>query len=197
MPSRFYLCLLVGLAGCGSTIGALDSLPSGPDVSDAEWPLLIDTPEPPEERLTAGTGGNAVERLSARRTQAGQRLSRAESVPPVSDTLLARGTESQSRSAVASVPAVDEADLLARADLLRQRSQIEVASVNETDLQARAELNRTRTSLPIPASTVTTSLDAAGPRVPVPLRALDTPVVSSSFEERARRAQERAKRAGS
>lgn len=197
MPCRFYLCLIVGLSGCGSTIGALDSLPSGPDVGDAAWPRLVDTPEPPEERLTAGNGAGAAERLSVRRSESDERLSRAASVQPVSDTLLTRGEASQSRSGIAAAPAVNEADLLARAEQVRLRSQTDVASINETDLQARAAQSRIRTALPVPASTVTSSLDAVGPRLPAPLRPLETPVVSSSFEERARLAQERAKRAGS
>ena len=196
MAGKVFLGLVLCLAGCGSTIGALDSLPSGPDVSEAAWPRLVDTPEPPEERLTAGTGDRAVQRLGQQRAAADQRLVQAASVQPVSDELLSRGATSQSRSAVAAAPAVDEVGLLARADALRARTQIEVASVNEADLLNRASEIRARTSVPVPASTVTLSGDLSGPRAPVPLRPLDAPVVSSSFEERARLAQQRAKQAG-
>jgi len=204
------LGLLVCLAGCGSSIGALDGLPSGSDVSDVPWPRLVDTPEPPEERLTAGNGTLAEARLSERRGESAVRLARAGSVDPVSDSLLARGVANRTRP-IGAVSSVDEAALLARAERLQERSQIAPSDVDEADLLARAALIRQRASrlgsvdeasLAVgPASIEQGSYNSrapllsggpAAPRAPVPLRPLDAPVVSSSFEERARLARERA-----
>lgn len=227
------LGLLVGLAGCGSTIGAFDGLPPASDVGDAPWPRLVDTPEAPEDRLIAGNGAVVEERLSVRRGSSEARQARADSVAPVSDSLLARGVASQSRPANV-VPPVDEAalleraarlqertqrapvdiddsDLLARAARAEERTRVAPSEVNEVDLLGRAEVLRQRAA-DVNAVNETELLARAGrsqqnangaavpvvsqspvaPRAPVPLRPLDTPVVSSSFEERARLARERA-----
>jgi len=225
--------LLIGLAGCGSTIGAFDGLPEGADVKNAPWPRLVDTPEPPEGRLTAGNGVRAFESLTSQRGQSEARLARADTVPPVSDSLLTRGGNIQSRTENTAPPineadlltraerlqarselgasAVDEEDLLARAARLQARSGVAESTVIDTDLQARAELQQRRTlqQLPVdeagllartdhtrrnagPAPLTNVQAAPAVPRPPVPLRPLDTPVVSSSFEERARLARERA-----
>ncbi len=224
MPCKVYLCLLIGFAGCGNTIGALDSLPSGPDVSGVAWPLLVDTPEPPEERLMAGTGAQAITRLNARRTAVDGRLASAAALPPVSDVLLTRAESSRSRVSVGAGPAVNEADLLARAESLRQRTDLQsasaatqnfdeaallaraerarqqsslaFASAGEADLQNRANISGLRKNQPQAASAFDAASATFGPRAPVPLRPLDTPVVSNSFEQRARLAQARAKQAG-
>ena len=131
--------------------------------------------------------------------------------PPVDEAgLLARAAQLQSRTADVQ-PAVDDADLLARAARVRAQAQIASAPVNEADLQARAALLRQRTSDvaalneadllsrasrsqrgdTAPVAPIVQNAPVA-PRPPVPLRPLDTPVVSSSFEERARLARERA-----
>lgn len=166
------VAVLLGFAGCGSTIGALDGLPDGPDMSAVEWPRLVDTPEAPEARLTSGAGERAVQNLQAQQASAAARIARAEAVLPVSDALLQRSAASRARTAVPAAPAVDEAGLLARAQEIRVRA---VA----------------------PRPTLSVSEAGASPlRRPVPIRPLDTPVVSSNFEERARRARERAARSG-
>jgi len=227
------LGLLFGLAGCGGTFGAFDGLPASSDVSNVPWPRLVDTPEPPEERLTAGTGEQATERLNALRGQSEGRLARANQILPVTDSLLvradanrsrpestvppvdeagllARAEQLQARTAVAP-HAVDDADLLARAAQVQARSQVASSDVNETDLLARAALLRQRTAelgtvneaellaraignRPATRTLATPVAQSSptAPRPPVPLRPLDTPVVSSSFEERARLARERA-----
>lgn len=226
------LGLLVGLVGCNS-FGAFEDLPPLSDTSNAAWPRLVDTPEPPEGRLLAGEGDRATERLSGLRGDSQARLARADQVPSVSDSLLARGDASRTRP-LSEAPPVDEAGLLARAaelqtrtsdapsavndaDLLaraaRLQAQAEIASapVDEADLQARAALLRQRTSdfatlneadllaraarnqqgFTAPVAPIAQNAPAS-PRPPAPLRPLDTPVVSSSFEERARLARERA-----
>lgn len=185
--------LVLCLAGCGSTIGTLDELPDGPDVSAAEWPRLVDTPEPPEARLIAGTGERAAQRLGVAREQAGIRLASAGAVPPVSDALLSRGAASRARSDGAVAPAVDEAALLARAERLRQRTATELPAIDEAGLMARAAAMSGRGVASASAAVETAALaPVAAPR---PLRPLDAPVVSSGFEARARQAQERARRA--
>lgn len=212
MSRLIVLGLLVGLAGCGSSIGALDGLPSGSDVSDVPWPRLVDTPEPPEARLTAGHGDRAAERLAQQRGAAADRQARAEAVAPVSETLVARGASNQARP-VGSVAPVNEADLLARAARLRANADIAPQPLEEADLLARAELLRARAgalgsvnepdllaralrnrqSVGAPTSSLARTVPVS-PRPPVPLRPLDTPVVSSDFENRARLARERAAR---
>ena len=223
------LGLLVGLVGCGSSFGAFDDVPTGNDVSAEPWPRLVDTPEPPEARLTAGTGEQATQRLSGLRSETEQRLARADAVQPVPDSLLARGEASRSRpvNAIPSIdeagllaraaqleartavppPAVDDVDLLARAAQVQARAQSASSAVDETDLLARAALLRQRTSeqneigedslLARGAQAQATGASSGQsapvlPRPPVPLRPLDVPVVTSSFEERARLARERA-----
>ena len=175
------LGLVCGLAGCGSTIGAFDGLPAGPDVTESAWPRLVDTPAPPDDRLVAGTGEQAAARLGAQRVQAEARAARANQVAPVSETLAARGKTNLARTGDAG-PGFDETDLRARA-----------APIDDGALQARAALVRARTSAPPATSSIITGAQV---RRPVPLRPLDTPVVSDSFEERARLARERAARAG-
>lgn len=208
------LGLCVGLMGCGSTIGALDGLPAGPDLSDTPWPRLVDTPAAPEGRMIPAEGEQAKARLAQRRGEADARSARAQAVAPVSETLLARGEASRTRTDLPDRPTVNEADLVARAERLRARTQLANAPIAETDLLARAALLRERAALMAnqsgqDATLAQSTLDQqrstqpafaaapAGPpqpRVPVPLRSLDTPVVSSDFEERARLARERAAR---
>ena len=187
MTRYLSIALLFGLGGCGGIIGELEKVPQGPDVSAAPWPRLVDTPEPPEARLTAGSGERALESLTNERTAQDSRQARADAVPPVSQTLVSRGQSNVLRTADAG-PGVDADDLLARAALLRERTQASSQPISN-DLEARSALIRERSNTAVVA--------AAPPNRPVPLRPLETPVVSSTFEERARKAQERAKQAGS
>jgi len=186
MAHRVSVAVFLLLAGCGSTIGSFDELPKGADVGDAAWPRLVDTPESPEARLTAGTGEVAAVRLGEQRALLDARRVRADAIPPVSDALQGRGELIASRAADSGSD-VDEAALLARADTLRARSQASAVAVDDAGLRARALASRQRGLEPV--------RPAAAPRTPVPLRPLAQPVVSNSFEERARRAQQRAARA--
>jgi len=209
---------ILGLVGCGSTIGALDSLPTGPDVSGVAWPKLVDTPSLPEDRLNLETGERAAERLIRRKVQAGERLVSANATQPVSDALVIRGGENQNRVSDGTSLIVDDATLLARAARAQERSRVVDGNVDEAGLRARASRQTERYSLDRSAVDETdlvaravrqigrsdgNTLDATSgttaaptPRAPVPLRPLDTPVVSSSFEERARQARLRASKAG-
>jgi len=161
--------LVLLLSGCGQVVGDLAELPRGADVGDAPWPLLVDTPEPPANRLMAEDGERTATRLAALRETADGRLARAQAVPPVADDLLVRGAANQGRTSDAA-PTFDEAGLLARAERLRQRA--------------------------VEADAMTAPVAAIRPARPVPLRPLDAPVVSLSFEERARRALARASAGG-
>lgn len=256
-----YLIMIACLSGCGNSIGTLDSLPAGPDVSAAEWPRLVDTPTlPDEELLNTQTGERVIERLDRQGNEVEARRLRADAIPPVSGQLLDRATVSRSRSDVASVPAVDEASLLARAAQLRDNAQATSVQFDERDLLARAARQRQRNSdvahfvdendllaraarqqardadgarfvnendllaraarqqertagislssgdldlrarsqlNQTKASNVSQPSNAVDePRAPRPLRPLEAPVVSSSFEERARLALQRAAEAG-
>jgi len=186
MTRCFSLVFLIALGGCGGAIGSFDDVPPGPDVSAAEWPRLVDTPEPPEVRLTAGNGDRAVQRLAGQRTMLDERRSRADAVAPVSQALASRGQTNLTRTADVG-PGIDADDLLARAARLREKR---LASTEPTtgDLAARSASARQRNTASQPV--------LAELRRPVPLRPLEQPVVSQSFEERARRAQQRAARAG-
>ncbi len=165
-PSIPVLALL--LAGCGQVVGDLSELPRGADLSDTPWPLLVDTPEPPTDRLLITEGERTAVRLAGLREAADTRLARAQAVPPVSDGLVARGAANQGRTGDAAPP-IDEVALLARAEELRRRAQ---------------SINAESASAPVL------------PARPTPLRPLDAPVVSSGFEERARRALARASAGG-
>ena len=223
----------MGLAGCSGSFGAFEDLPPLSDHSEAPWPRLVDTPEPPKGRLVAGDGERATERLNELRSQSQARTARADQVLPVSDSLLVRGEASQTRPlnqvppvdevglfaraaqlqarTTDAPPAVDDSDLLARAARLQAQAQFAAAPVDEAGLEARAALLRQRTSdlatvneadllsrsarnqqgFVAPVAPLVQTAPPA-PRQPAPLRPLDTPVVSSSFEERARLARERA-----
>lgn len=151
------------LAGCGSTIGQFDDLPVVELDEETPWPRLVDTPEPPEARLTAGTGGAALVRLNEGKTASVQRKLRAEQVQPVPDALADRTALAQTRSAAP------------------------MTVIRDDTLAARAALSQERTAPSAPAAPI------AIPRNPGS-RTLDTPVLSADFDERARRALERAAR---
>lgn len=186
MRRCFPIAFLMALGGCGSTLGSFDDAPAGPDVSAAEWPLLVDTPEPPEGRLTAGNGDRAVQRLAEQRVVVDRRRVQADTVAPVSEVLVSRGQTSLSRTDDGG-PGFDADDLLARAARLREK-RLEPAPTVSSDLALRSATARERNSVAEPS--------VVAVRRPVPLRPLESPVVSVSFEERARRAQQRAAQAG-
>lgn len=106
--------------------------------------------------------------------------------------LLARAARQRAR-AIDSELRVDEGDLLARAANERQRTATSAISNEKNDLRARSLLAQSKVRRIDPVSSLANS---EVPRAPQPLRPLDAPVVSSSFEERARRARLRASKVG-
>lgn len=88
---------------------------------------------------------------------------------------------------------VDESDLLARAAEQRERTINAALADEKDDMRARSLLAQSKAGNIAPASP---PANDASPHAPQPLRPLDSPVVSSSFEERARRARLRASEAG-
>ncbi len=106
--------------------------------------------------------------------------------------LLARAVRQRARN-VDNGFRVDESDLLARAARQRERTVNAAPADGKDDLRARSLLAQSKAGNIAPASP---PANDASPRAPRPLRPLDSPVISSSFEERARRARLRASEAG-
>ncbi len=109
------------------------------------------------------------------------------------DDLLARVARQQARDADGT-RFVNESDLLARAARQQQRTAGVTLPSDGVDLRARSQLNQTKSSNVASISSPPKATD--GPSAPRPLRPLESPVVSSSFEERARLALKRAADAG-
>lgn len=158
---------LLLFAACGRTIGKLDSLPDIPVAETAPWPRLVDTPQPPEARLTAGTGGAVLTTLTERNAVIQGRQQTVRSVSPAPDSLRDRVAQAEARR-VAAGSAVDEQALASRGAAARQRAAAPKESFLETGSSPAPAETRQRTS---------------------------QPAVSPDFEAAARRALERAERA--
>ncbi len=124
-----------------------------------------------------------------------------------SAALLARAGEIRRRTALSGAGFAN-ADLAARATRQQSRNSLTEQPVNHRDLITKvrdARIMSSKPATPLSVTAVTQPSRQPGPVqpifvdpiVPEPLRALDAPVVSTSFQERARLAQERAKKAGS
>lgn len=174
-------------AACGGTIGQFDSLPAIPVDQNAPWPRLVDTPEPPEARLTAGTGKAALSQLTDQRMTSAERSEAVRATPSVPDTLRERVSVADSRRSVPAPP-VDAAALSLRADEARRRADTAGEPVNSEALIAFAETQRNR------KSAAGTAFQDAPAAVPSGNRALG-PAVSPDFEDAARRALDRAAKA--
>ena len=208
------LLLAAALPACGGSIAAIDGLPDIAVDESAPYPRLVDVPEPPEARLTAGTGEVVLARLNesaddaATRREAAIRATavlpdlgpagsearaRAATPPePIDDTLLARAAQARARP---PAPPVDDA-LLARARAVRARAATPAAPIDERLLERRPRPAPPEpvAAAPRPAPTTQASTPARRP-APVPPRTGD--VLEDGFERKAREALERARRQGS
>jgi|GEM_PF-5762386 len=131
------LCAVL-VSGCGGEIARIEGLPQTRDVSNVDWPRLVDTPAVPVDSLLPETGAARLTVLNETRETVLTRAAQPGAPPVASAELGAR--VGRIRQQVETVPAgVDQADLSARAARLALNRAQDTGGVDTAELSARAQ----------------------------------------------------------